>query len=131
VPVDIEELAREAGETPRQMRYLISLGVVPPPDGGRRFAAYGPAHLAAVRRYQALRAHGYAPAQITAILDVARTAAERVTVAFPLAPGVTLLVDPAALGPHPPDPEAVGRLAASDLGRFLAARAPRETDDVP
>jgi DNA-binding transcriptional MerR regulator len=129
--VDIEGLAREAGETPRQIRYLISLGIVPPPEGGRRFAAYGPAHLAAVCRYQALRAYGYAPAQITAILDIARAAAEGVTVTFPLAPGVTLRVDPAALGRHPPDPEVVGRLAASDLGRFLAARASRETDDVP
>ena len=129
--MDIEELARKAGETPRQVRYLISLGVVPPPEGGRRFASYGPAHLAAVRRYQSLRAYGYAPAQITAILDVARAAAERVTVAFPLAPGVMLLVDPAALGPQPPDPDAVGRLAASDLAQFLAAHASRETDDVP
>jgi MerR family copper efflux transcriptional regulator len=128
--VDIEELAREANETARQVRYLISLGVVPPPEGGRRFASYGATHLAAIRRYQALRASGYAPAQIIAILDVARAAAERVTVAFPLAPGIMLLVDPAALGPHPPDPDAVGRLAASDLGQFLAARASRETDDV-
>jgi MerR family copper efflux transcriptional regulator len=129
--VDIEELAREADETPRQIRYLISLGVVPPPEGGRRFASYGATHLAAVRRYQALRAHGYAPAQITAILDIARAAAERVTVAIPLAPGVMLLVDPAALGPEPPNPDAVGRLAASDLALFLAEPASRETDDVP
>ncbi|MGG5823627.1 helix-turn-helix domain-containing protein [Falsiroseomonas sp. HW251] len=129
--MDIEELAREADETPRQIRYLISLGVVPPPEGGRRFASYGPTHLAAVRRYQALRAQGYAPAQITAILDVARAAAERVTVAFPLAPGVMLLVNPTALGPVPPNPDDVGRLATSDLTQFLAERASRETDDVP
>ncbi len=128
--MDMDDLAREAGETPRQIRYLISLGVVPPPEGGRRFATYGPAHLAAVRRYQALRALGYAPAQITAVLDVARAASESGASAIPLAPGVMLVVDKAALGPQPPDPEAIGRLAAADLSQLLAAMPPRETDDA-
>ena len=103
---------------------------MPPPEGGRRFATYGPAHLAAVRRYQALRALGYAPAQITAVLDVARAASESGASAIPLAPGVMLVVDKAALGPQPPDPEAIGRLAAADLSQLLAAMPPRETDDA-
>jgi DNA-binding transcriptional MerR regulator len=130
VAVHIDELAREAGETPRQVRYLISLGVVPPPEGGRRFASYGPAHLAAVRRYQTLREHGYQPAQVTAVLDFERLAAEARATGLPLAPGVTLVVDPAALGEQPADPEAVGRLVTSELSRLLAALPQKESDDA-
>jgi MerR family copper efflux transcriptional regulator len=89
--VKIRELTVLTGVPERQVRYLIAEGFVPPPRGGRANADYGEDHVSAIRRYARLRELGFPPAAIKLLLD-AREGAP-----FPVAPGVTLIVDPAIL----------------------------------
>lgn len=92
----IHELRVVSGIPERQVRYLISEGFVPPPRGGRANADYGEDHVAAIRRYTKLRELGFPPAAIKLLLD-AREGAP-----FPVAPGVTLVLDPNLLGSGKP-----------------------------
>ena len=87
----IRELCARTGIVERQVRYLIAEGIVPPPRGGRANADYGDDHVAAVRRYLRLRELGFPPAAIRLLLQ-ARDGAP-----FPVAPGVTLVIDPELL----------------------------------
>jgi MerR family transcriptional regulator, copper efflux regulator len=88
----IGELAVLTGVAERQVRYLIAEGFIPAPRGGRANADYGDEHVEAIRRYTRLRDLGFPPAAIKLLLE-AREGAP-----FPVAPGITLVVDPDALG---------------------------------
>jgi len=92
----MRELTDLTGVAERQVRYLISEGFVPPPRGGRATADYGDDHVAAIRRYTRLRDLGFPPAAIKLLLQ-AREGAP-----FPIAPGVTLVVDPDLLASGTP-----------------------------
>ncbi len=84
----LRELTEEIGVAPRQVRYMIAEGFVPPPSGGRTHASYGAEHVAAITRYLRLRELGFTPASIRVLLQA------REGVPFPVAPGITLVVEP-------------------------------------
>lgn len=90
--MNFRELIAAAGITERQARYMIAEGFVPPPRGGRSTAEYGDDHLVAIQRYSRLRELGFPPAAIKLMLDA------KEGVPFPIAPGVTLILDPELLG---------------------------------
>jgi DNA-binding transcriptional MerR regulator len=84
----IRELVARTGISERQVRYLIAEGFMPPPTGGRAMADYGETHVEAVQRYMRLRELGFPPAAIRKLLETKEGAP------FPVAPGITLVVDP-------------------------------------
>lgn len=88
----IRELVEITGTPERQIRFMIAEGFVPPPTGGRALADYGESHVAAIRRYTSLRQQGFTPQAIRVLL------ANGTAVPLPVAPGVTLQVDPQLLG---------------------------------
>ena len=88
----MNELTDLTGIAERQVRYLIAEGFIPPPRGGRANAEYGEDHVAAVQRYVRLRDLGFPPAAIKLLLQ-AREGAP-----IPVAPGITLVVDPDLIG---------------------------------
>ncbi len=97
--MNIRELTAAAQITERQVRYLISEGFMPAPDGGRANASYGEAHLAAIHRYNRLRDLGFPPAAIKLMLEA------KEGIPFPVTPDVTLIVAPGLLGSGTdPDP---------------------------
>lgn len=108
----LAELVDRTGVVERQVRYLISEGFVPPPRGGRAHAEYDDEHVTAIRRYMRLRELGFPPAAIKLLLQ-AREGAP-----FPVAPGITLVVDPDLLAsgkPVKPLVEAVRRVLSDIL----------------
>jgi MerR family transcriptional regulator, copper efflux regulator len=88
----IGELTTLTGVPERQIRYLIAEKFIPPPRGGRAHAEYGDDHVAAIRRYSRMRELGFPPAAIKLLLQSGEGAP------FPVAPGVTLVVDPELIG---------------------------------
>jgi MerR family copper efflux transcriptional regulator len=88
----IGELAALTGVAERQIRFLIAEGFIPAPRGGRANADYSDNHVEAIGRYTRLRDLGFPPAAIKLLLE-AREGAP-----FPVAPGITLVVDPDLLG---------------------------------
>lgn len=88
----MRELEEATGQPARQIRYLISEGVVPPPDGHTRSATYDERHVAAVRRYVRLKESGFG--LLDALRDmVSRAEAEsRVTVLHPVE-GIEIRID--------------------------------------
>ena len=88
----MNELTDLTGIAERQVRYLIAEGFIPPPRGGRANADYGEDHVAAIQRYVRLRDLGFPPAAIKLLLQ-AREGAP-----IPVAPGITLVVDPDVIG---------------------------------
>jgi MerR family transcriptional regulator, copper efflux regulator len=92
----IRELTKQTGITERQVRYLISEGFLPAPEGGRAQAEYGDDHVHAVRRYQRLKELGFPPAAIRLLLG------SRDGVPLPLADGITLVVAADRLGSGDP-----------------------------
>ena len=88
----IGELTALTGVAERQVRYLIAEGFVPAPRGGRANADYGDEHVEAIGRYTRLRELGFPPAAIKLLLEA------RAGAPFPVAPGITLVVDPDVLG---------------------------------
>ena len=89
--MNIRDLIAATRITERQVRYLISEGFMPPPDGGRANASYGDKHLDAIRRYNRLRDLGFPPAAIKLMLDA------KEGIPFPVTPDVTLLIAPGLL----------------------------------
>ena len=87
----LKELIERSGTAERQVRYLISEGFVPPPRGGRANADYGEDHVEAIIHYARLKELGFPPAAIRLLLGA--TAG----IPFPIAKGVTLVIDPAQL----------------------------------
>lgn len=114
----IQELTERTGETARTIRFLIAEGVMPPPTGGRAQADYGEAHLAALRRYQRLRAAGYKISAIRLLIDRGEA------VSLAVAPGLTLQIDPTLAG-DALDVPAIARQVAAALAAFL-----QETPDA-
>ena len=108
----IQELTERTGETARTIRFLIAEGVMPPPTGGRAQAEYGEAHLAALRRYQRLRAAGYKISAIRLLIERGEP------VSLAVAPGLTLQIDPALAG-DAFDVPAIARQVAAALAAFL------------
>lgn len=94
--MNIRELTARSGIAERQVRYLIAEGFMPPPRGGRANADYGDDHVAAIERYMRLREVGFPPAAIKLLLE-AREGAP-----FPVAPGITLVIDPKLLAAGTP-----------------------------
>src|SRR6516162_3245465 len=90
--MNIRELTSRTGVAERQIRYLIAEGFIPPPRGGRANADYGEDHVAAITRYTRLRDLGFPPAAIKLLLQSGEGAP------FPVAPGITLVIDPDTLG---------------------------------
>lgn len=108
----LAELMDRTGVAERQVRYLISEGFVPAPQGGRAHAEYGDAHVVSIQRYTRLRELGFPPAAIKLLLQA------REGTPFPVAPGITLVVDPDLLAsgkPVKPLVEAVRRLLTDIL----------------
>jgi len=56
--LSIEELETLTGVPRRNIRFLISEGVVPEPHGQRRWARYGPDHIHALRIYSSMKKSG-------------------------------------------------------------------------
>ena len=100
----IQDLAEKTGVAERQVRYLIAEGFVPPPRGGRAMADYGDDHVAAIERYGRLRNLGFPPAAIKLLLHAHEGAP------FPVAPGITLVVDPELLATGAPVSPLVDRI---------------------
>jgi len=90
--MNMRELSSLTGQPERQIRYMIAEGLVPPPRGGRAHADYGDDHVTAIRRYVLLRQQGLPPQAIKVLLAGGTTAP------FPVAPGITLQIDPQLLG---------------------------------
>src|SRR3979409_1837285 len=88
----IGELATRAGVAERQIRFLIAEGFIPAPRGGRANADYSDNHVEAIGRYTRLRDLGFPPAAIKLLLEAREGAPS------PVAPGITLVVDPDLLG---------------------------------
>jgi len=120
----IGELAALTGVAERQVRYLIAEGFIPAPHGGRANADYGDEHVAAIGRYTRLRDLGFPPAAIKLLLE-AREGAP-----FPVAPGVTLVVDPDLLGSGADVGPLIERIATllSDLMRKRSHEFDRATN---
>lgn len=111
--VNIHELAALTGETPRQVRYLVAEGLMPPPEGGRARASYGEPHVAAIRAYQRLRAFGFKPGAIRLLWE-----GRGGPVTLPIAPGIALNLDPALLSGGG-DPRPNLRLVAERVAELL------------
>jgi Predicted transcriptional regulators len=108
--LDIEQLTAETGVDRRQVRFLISEGIVPRPDGGRKFPVYGQHHVDAIRDYLALRQAG---------MSVAAIRASGLPSVLTPAPGVTVTIAPGTLVPGT-DPDAVSLALAKALAGFLS-----------
>ncbi len=89
--MNIRELIAATQITERQVRYLISEGFMPPPEGGRANASYGQNHLDAIQRYNRLRELGFPPAAIKLMLEA------KEGIPFPVTPDVTLIIAPGLL----------------------------------
>ncbi len=87
-----DELVAVTGVAPRQIRYLIAEGFVPPPTGGRTHARYDDTHVTAIARYDRLKRLGFPPAAIRLLLDA------RQGVPIPVANGITLVIAPDLVG---------------------------------
>ena len=92
VVIHIKELTDLTGIAERQVRYLIAEGFIPAPRGGRANADYGDEHVTAIKRYSRLHELGFPPAAIKLLLQSGEGAP------FPVAPGITLVIAPEALG---------------------------------
>lgn len=114
-----DELASVTGTTPRQIRYLIAEGFVPPPTGGRTYATYGDVHVTAIRRYDRLRSLGFPPAAIRLLLDA------REGIPVPIAKGLTLVIAPELIGSGGDVPGIAAR-AAAKIDELLSKEAPNE-----
>lgn len=120
--MNIRELSELTGTAERQIRYMIAEGFVPPPRGGRAHADYGDDHVDAIRNYAALRARGFSPQAIKALL------AGEVTVPFPVGPGLTLHVDPRVIGVTMDADALVDRIRQA-IGEFM--KEPRDVEPKP
>lgn len=127
--MDIHAFTALVGETPRQIRFLIAEGFMPPPTGGRARAQYGPEHVEAVRRYRWLRQR-FSPAQIKVMMAAAADGLR-----LPVAPGIALLIDVSLIGPGL-DPARVAervRELLADLPQPAPPKTPHPEDaaDAP
>ncbi len=115
--MNFDELVHATGVAGRQIRYLISEGFVPPPTGGRTYAAYGDTHVRAINRYDRLRGLGFPPAAIRLLLD----AKEGIPV--PVIPGLTLVIAPELIGSED-NASDIAAKAAEKIVELLTREAP-------
>ena len=108
----LRELTEVVGVAPRQVRYMIAEGFVPPPVGGRAHASYGEEHVEAIRRYMRLRGLGFTPASIRILLEA------KEGVPFPVARGITIVVPPELIASGEPV-EPLLRQIESRLGEIV------------
>lgn len=87
-----DDVVQVTGVKPRQIRFLIAEGFVPPPTGGRTYATYTYVHVDAIRRYERLRELGFPPAAIRLLLQA------REGIPVPVADGITLVIAPDLIG---------------------------------
>ncbi|HVZ69581.1 MAG TPA: MerR family transcriptional regulator, partial [Rhizomicrobium sp.] len=64
----IDELAREAGTTVRNVRAYQEKGLLPPPEKRGRVGIYGNAHLARLRLISPLLERGYSLANVAELI---------------------------------------------------------------
>src|SRR6516162_1287277 len=124
--MNIRELTSRTGVAERQIRYLIAEGFISPPRGGRANADYDEDHVAAIIRYTRLRDLGFPPAAIKLLLQTREGAP------FPVASGVTLVLDPKLLGsgtPVEPIIHSIRRLLTDLLEEPVHARDLDASDD--
>jgi MerR family transcriptional regulator, copper efflux regulator len=124
--MNIRELTARTGLAERQIRYLIAEDFIPPPRGGRANADYDEDHVTAITRYVRLRDLGFPPAAIKLLLQTNEGAP------FPVAPGLTLVVDPKLLGSGAPvDPfiDGIRRILTDLLEEPAHARDDNASDD--
>ncbi len=112
-----DELVSVTGTTPRQIRYLIAEGFVPPPTGGRTYATYSDIHVTAIRRYDRLRSLGFPPAAIRLLLDA------REGIPVPIIKGLTLVIAPELIGTGG-DVDGIAAKAAAKITEILSQEAP-------
>lgn len=122
----IRELVARTGISERQVRYLIAEGFMPSPTGGRATADYSEAHVEAIQRYTGLRDLGFPPAAIRKLLEAKEGAP------FPVAPGITLVVDPHLFNSRTPIEPVMARLKGILVKIFREPNndksSPRERD---
>lgn len=114
----LDELSTITGATIRQIRFLISEGFVPSPDGGRTYATYHDAHVQAIRRFQRLKGLGFPNAAIRLLLDA------REGVPVPVMDGLTLVIAPDLIGRETDIDEIISRTEAR-LREALMGDAPK------
>lgn len=112
-----DDLVAITGTTPRQIRYLIAEGFVPPPTGGRTHAAYSDVHVTAIRRYDRMRSLGFPPAAIRLLLDA------REGIPVPIIDGLTLVIAPDLIGSGGDVPGIAAKVAAK-VEELLSQQAP-------
>jgi DNA-binding transcriptional MerR regulator len=108
--------AADARVSARFVRFLIAEGAMPPPRGGRAHAEYGDDHLRAIRRYLGLRDLGLTATRTKAVVAGASAA----PLALPIAPGLTLMIDPNLLQA----PAEAGALTARIAGAVELIKPP-------
>ena len=69
VELTIDELAREAGATVRNIRAYQERGILPPPRRQGRVGLYGPAHLARLKIIGSLLSRGYTLANVGELVE--------------------------------------------------------------
>lgn len=119
----LDDLVGATGATPRQIRYLIAEGFMPPPTGGRAYATYGEVHVTAIRRYERLRSLGFPPAAIRLLLDA------REGIPVPIASGITLVIAPELIGSGG-DVDAIAARCAARIGELLSREVPDDRKHV-
>lgn len=70
---NLVDLARKADVSLRQVRYLVSLKLVPPPKGGRKDAYYTQEHLDAILRVKSFEEQGVRLQAIPLLIDAMPT----------------------------------------------------------
>lgn len=87
----MEDLERLTGQPRRNIRYLISEGIVPAPSSRGRNASYGKEHVAALKLYTQLKAAGVQ--SLAAIRDRIAFAGDGGTISLEPVPGVEIRIE--------------------------------------
>lgn len=117
--MNLRELAEASGTPERNIRFLISQGIVPAPDGSRKFASYGDEHVRALAVYSEAKAEGLSLEAIKRRIDAIRRGGP---IEREVAPGVVVKVDPEAV----PDVEELFVAIQSVVEEMQQRRARRE-----
>lgn len=113
---DLEEVT---GLPARTIRHLISEEIVPKPGGSATKPIYGEGHVAAAARYTALSSLGMKVPEIREFLKLQAYVNSRIPV--PIAPGLTLTVDP-GFDPRTAEPKRVGDAVRAFVTALIAER---------
>ena len=125
----LSDLSAETGVPERLVRFLIAEGIVPPPEGGRRFARYDERHLRAVRRYLDSRRRD---STLAAIRSLA-TGEAKEFVSIPIQEGVELRLHPrlfASGEDSRPILTRIARILGERLTQTVSPESEHESDRV-